>query len=446
MKHDKPFKISTYLNKRQASKTIKGHFACYIRVYPHDRSFPTFFVTTNESCSIEQYENMFVQSRNKLKPTNTRKFDAITKMVGKAQSLNDFKVCRSPQAFKDKWNGTRKYGTHNHGYTLNVKECFRTKISELEETHSYGTIDTYINAKKSLSNYFASIKKDFNKISFYDITKSVLINFHNWHLDKGNTPSSIGIHLRNLRHLFNLAIDNNLIDKESCYPFGKKKYVIPVGEGTNRALESDTLETFWFYEPSTVARKKSKELWFLSYFASGVNFKDLVYLKHTNVKKDTIEFIRAKSKSFAEKKIIINRNDFINMMLKKNRGLGKYAFNFVSHKLSDSERHRVYKNKLGNHNKLFKKIMKEMGIIDNLSYYWGRHSFATRSRDKGVKLALIGQMMGHTNLKTTEAYFNKCTYEDMENVQDTIGFGDEKWDTQRQRKLDYANKKPGRKL
>lgn len=417
LKHDKPFKISTYLNKRQPSQTIKGHYKCYVRVYPYDRTFPTFFVTTSLSCSVDQYENMFIQSRKRLKPTNTQKFNDINKMVSKAESLNDYKVCRSPQSFKDKWNGSNSSGFNLHGWSTNINDCFNAKILELEETGQYGTRDTYNGARNSFIDYFG-IKK-FESKSFYDITKSVLINFHKWHLDKGNTSTTIGIHTRNLRHLFNVAIKKNIIEND-CYPFGKDEYSTPKGEGTNRALSSDNLKAWWEYKPSTVARKKSQEIWFLSYFASGVNFKDLCYLKHSDVKESEIEFIRAKTEMKAVKKITVPRNEFINKMLKKNRGVGKYAFNFVNHKLNPEQRHISYKSKLRGHNKKFNIMTKLLGLKDNLSFYWGRHSFATKSRNDGENIGMISKAMGHSNIAQTEAYFNRYDEGDMKALQDNL--------------------------
>jgi len=419
LKHDKPFKITTYLNKRQASKTIADHYACYVRVYPYDRNFPTFFVTTNLSCSVEQYDNMFVQARTKLKPTNTKKFNAIMKMVDKAESLNDYTLCRSPQAFKDKWKGVKSKDETIHGYSSNVNDCYKAYIQELTILEKYSTADSYNSSRNSLTRFFKDINKDFDKLSFYDFTESVLHKYSKHCKDVGNSKGTVGIYLRPLKALFNKAIKLKLIDADH-YPFGKDAFKIPKSQGTNRALSSEDLKAFWEYQPTSVARQRAKEIWFLSYFGSGINYKDLVYLEHSNVKEDTLRFVRAKTEAKSEKIIVVPRNEYINKMLKKHKGKGKYAFNFVDHKLDAKNRHNNYKSKLRGHNKIFKKIAKEIGATTDISFYWGRHSFATKSRNDGQSLGMISQAMGHATLQQTEAYFNSFTDDKMKDLQDNL--------------------------
>ena len=419
LKHDKPFKITTYLNKRQASKTIADHYACYVRVYPYDRNFPTFFVTTNLSCSVEQYDNMFVQARTKLKPTNTKKFNAIMKMVDKAESLNDYTLCRSPQAFKDKWKGVKSEDEAVHGYSSNINDCYKAYIQELTTLEKFGTASSYNSSRNSLTRFFKDINKDFDKLSFYDITEGVLHRYSKHCKDLGNAGSSVGVYLRPLKALFNKAIKLKLIDADH-YPFGKDAFKIPKSKKTYKALSSEDLKAFWEYQPTSVARQRSKEIWFLSYFSSGVNYKDLVYLQHSDVKEDKLRFIRAKTEGRSEKIIEVPRNEYINKMLKKHKGKGKYAFNFVDHKLDALARHKRYKDKLRAHNKMIKKIAKQIGATKEVSYQWGRHSFATKSRNDGQDLGMIQQAMGHATLQQTEAYLNSFTDDKMKDLQDNL--------------------------
>jgi hypothetical protein len=84
---------------------MKGYHYVWIQLYPYDKNFNRFYVTTNVYATADQYDNMFNQARTKLKPSNTKRFNSIMQMIDKAESLNDFTLCRSPQAFKDKWKG-----------------------------------------------------------------------------------------------------------------------------------------------------------------------------------------------------------------------------------------------------------------------------------------------------------------------------------------------------
>ena len=56
--------------------------------------------------------------------------------------------------------------------------------------------------------------------TFNSITKEWLIKFENWLLKSGNKINTISIHLRNIRSVFNYAIDN---EYTSVYPFRRYK-------------------------------------------------------------------------------------------------------------------------------------------------------------------------------------------------------------------------------
>ena len=107
IKHDKPFKVTTWLNKRSELKDKKGSYFVWIQLYPYHKKFSRFYVTTNISATVDQYDNMFNQPRTKLKPSNSKKLNEIVKMMDKAESLNKFEICSSPQAFKEKWRGAK---------------------------------------------------------------------------------------------------------------------------------------------------------------------------------------------------------------------------------------------------------------------------------------------------------------------------------------------------
>ena len=57
-------------------------------------------------------------------------------------------------------------------------------------------------------------------------------------------------------------------------------------------------------------------------------------------------------------------------------------------------------------NRELKKISQILGIESNLTTYVSRHSYATVLKNSGVNIALIGETLGHTNLKTTQIYLN----------------------------------------
>ena len=55
-------------------------------------------------------------------------------------------------------------------------------------------------------------------------------------------------------------------------------------------------------------------------------------------------------------------------------------------------------------NRYLKEIAKEAGIIKNVSFHVARHTFATNGLEFGIPLEVISQILGHSDLRTTQIY------------------------------------------
>tara|TARA_R110000765_G_scaffold311433_2_gene404637 strand:- start:333 stop:1610 length:1278 start_codon:yes stop_codon:yes gene_type:complete len=405
IKHKTPFNVTTWLNIRKEVKDMPGYYFVWIQVYFYDQNFKRFYVTSGIKATVEQYDNMFNGARTKIKPSNNDKFMSIIEMLAKADALNDFKICRSPQSFKDKWKGVKSSEGTTYGYSANLNDCFNAKISELDEAGKYGSVETFKNTRKALTVYFG--KEKFNKVSLYEITVGELSKYENYHYDKGN--NSPGLDFRNLRTIWNRASALGKVDIND-YPFGKErdgKFVIKEGEKIPNPLSTEELKKFFDWIPNTPAREKAKDIWFMSCFHFGINLKDLCYLRHDQIKKDEITFVREKTKGKRKTKVItIPRTAYLDRMLKQYRGVGKYAFNFVHYKLHGEERYKKYQKTRRSLDKVFGRMANVEGLefSEKLSIYRARHTFANKSNDDGMDIAVISKALGHRSIEQTEVY------------------------------------------
>ena len=46
-----------------------------------------------------------------------------------------------------------------------------------------------------------------------------------------------------------------------------------------------------------------------------------------------------------------------------------------------------------------------VGLPEDISTYWARHSFATNAIRKGASMEFVGEALAHKNPKTTQNYF-----------------------------------------
>ena len=61
-----------------------------------------------------------------------------------------------------------------------------------------------------------------------------------------------------------------------------------------------------------------------------------------------------------------------------------------------------------------KVLASELEIEANMTTYVARHSFATILKNSGVNISLISEMLGHTDLKTTQIYLDSFDNKQMD--------------------------------
>jgi len=54
--------------------------------------------------------------------------------------------------------------------------------------------------------------------------------------------------------------------------------------------------------------------------------------------------------------------------------------------------------------KQFKKVVREVGLTENIHFHTLRHSFASRLIQKGASVFVVKELLGHEDIKTTQIY------------------------------------------
>jgi hypothetical protein len=172
---------------------------------------------------------------------------------------------------------------------INIKDSISNKVKKLKSIEAFGTAETYVSTYLSLRNY------DGDALKFENITVPWLNGYEKYMLTQGKSYATIGIYLRNLRAIFNEAIDAGIIDA-TLYPFGKRKYEIPTSIGRKLALSLSQIKQIKEYEYNkNSVGAYYRDLWLFSYLCNGANFKDILQLKYGNIQNNEISFLREKT-------------------------------------------------------------------------------------------------------------------------------------------------------
>ncbi len=303
------------------------------------------------------------------------------------------------------------------------KEEFFEKPDDIAlTTDVYKTIESYVKSLRSedristASSYEStlnSFKKFKRSLSFEEITLKLLNDYERWMLNQGNSMTTIGIYLRSLRAIYNQAIEEYVVDKDS-YPFGKKKYQIPSGRNVKKALTIKEVEKIFKYETlSGTTEDKARDFWMFSYLCNGINIKDIARLKYKDISKDRITIIRAKTERTTksdQRQVVIPLSEKVKDIIDKwgntPRLSDSFVFDILRNEVSSQRERELIQNITKTINKYMNRIAKELDIDKNLTTYVARHSFSTVLKRSGVSTEFISEALGHHSLATTESYLD----------------------------------------
>lgn len=286
-----------------------------------------------------------------------------------------------------------------------INYYYEKAISQYKKNNQIGTASNYEYSLKSLLNFHGK-----QKLSFSSISAQWLKDFEKHLIIKGKSQTTVGIYLRPLRAIFNTAIADGTIQQDS-YPFGKREYTIPTPQGRKKALSREQLKALFEAMPLTPEQQRAKDFWFFSYVCNGMNFKDIANLRYKDISDDTLTFRRAKTANTNKHQapVIVYLNDFTSSVIKKygnsNINPETFIFTIIKSKSNAEQQHAQLKNFIRYVNQHIKKLAKSIGITEDISSYWARHSFATTAIRNGASLEFVSEALSHSNLKTTIGYF-----------------------------------------
>lgn len=268
-----------------------------------------------------------------------------------------------------------------------------------------GTAESYQCSRSSLKAFSPNA-------TFADITPDFLRKYEKWMLGNEKSVTTIGIYLRNLRALINSAISDGMLLKE-LYPFGKKKYEIPTSNNIKKALNLKDISNIYHYKPlpgSTA--EKVKDFWVFLYLCNGINVKDFCLLKYKDLHDDVIEFQRAKTARTKRKMepirvtILDEMKHIINKWGNQPREKNNYVFPVLTNGLTPEHEREIIKLMTKLINKHMRYITQTLKINSTVTTYVARHSYATVMKRSGASTEFIGEALGHSNVRTTQAYLS----------------------------------------
>ncbi len=297
-----------------------------------------------------------------------------------------------------------------------ISFMFDETIKQLRIDERISTADNYKMAKVSLLKF----KK---QIYFEEIDANFLKSYIAWIIEKGRTRTTGLMYIRVLRAMFNKAIKEGYISPK-IYPFQN----FSAGRSTKSkdVLYPEEIKKFWDYKPVGVREARAKDYFFFCFLCNGMNFKDMTYLKYSNIKGDMLGFVRSKTRltSKSSKEIKVYLHDEAKAIIERwgNKPVSPdtYIFPITNGKSEYAAMESTRKRYRRIINRTLTKIEKKLGFTVHLCLGISRHSFATSLKLSGTPVSFISEAMGHSNSAVTEHYMKTLPDEKYKQISNSL--------------------------
>ena len=253
-------------------------------------------------------------------------------------------------------------GLPGEGSNTGITDYF-CRMLERDHSRSKRTKDLY---QWTLSRF-----RDFlggRSPSFDELTVSDLKDFESYLKETGASINTISIHMRNLRAVFNQAIDEGVTEN---YPF--RRYRVRSEVPLPKVLSVEEFRELWTTE-CLPDERRYLDVFFLGFLFRGMNIIDLSRLKE--VDRDGYVSYR-RSKTGYEYRIKVEPE--AEEIIRRNRGQKLLIRTFENRDHLDvcSRLNHILKKSGGFGEVLGNGWRKRLPINNRLSYAWGRRSWAT---------------------------------------------------------------------
>ena len=412
---EEEFNISLYLDSRRPRKD--GKYPLKIRIYSHIEK-KTKYYPTKKFFKKEEYDSLFQK-----KPPKALAFDHDFIRAVETRANN---IARRISPFNFKIFESNYYS--NRVEKTNLISFYEKNIEKMISDDKIGNAQFYKSSLNAIKKFISEENSEKVKtLHIMSIDEQWLKKFEKYMVEKKKLSiSTVGTYLRPLRAIYNIALEENPMYKNSN-PFGK--YKLPSSEKVYKALTKDELKILLSSTPKTKEQEKAKDFWFFSFYSNGMNINDVVRLKYKNFdfKERKFYFLRNKTKNINRtslSNIEVYLNEYLLKIIEKYKNEFQDENQYIFPILSDSDDEKIIFTKVKNFirfiNQHIKTLAKDNGLNDKISANWARHSFTTLGINQSLTAEVLKEFLGHANIKTTQKYIGRLDEGNRKKIIDKI--------------------------
>lgn len=236
-------------------------------------------------------------------------------------------------------------------------------------------------------------------LALNEVNSDIMMAYEAYLRNNGVSPNSSSFYMRNLRAVYNRAVEKNLTLQRQ--PF---KYVYTgVDKTMKRAVSLKIIKKIKDMDFSAnPSIDFARDIFLFSFYTRGMSFVDIAYLR----KKDLVNGILSYRRRKTGQQLFIKWEKCMQEIVDKYyTSDAVYLLPIIkSHSNIDERRQYIYA--MHNINYALKSIGKKLGLSMPLTLYVARHAWASIAKSKNVPISVISEGMGHDSETTTRIYLS----------------------------------------
>lgn len=275
---------------------------------------------------------------------------------------------------------TKGFLTFSQNLIKQIKRLGRVRMAE-----------TYTSALHSFISYYGE-----RDVRWDEFDADLMMGYESYLAQRGLCPNTISFYMRNLRAIYNRAVDKALTQQR--YPF--KHVYTGVDKTVKRATSLKSIREIRDLDLSqSTGMDLARDLFMFSFYTRGMSFVDMAFLKKRDLKGGILSYRRRKT----------NQPLFIKWEQPMQDIIDKYdtsgsAYLLPIIKPIKMDEIQQYRNALHWVNKNLKSIGKMLKLTQPLTTYVSRHGWASIAQSQNVPISVICEAMGHDSERTTRIY------------------------------------------
>ena len=262
-------------------------------------------------------------------------------------------------------------------------------VARLRELGKWRTSESYASSLSSFRRWRGG------DVPLAEVDADMMVAFEAHLAARGVCPNSSSYYMRNLRAIYNRAVDGGLVAQRS--PF--RHVYTGVAKTVKRAVPIGVIRRMRALDlRGDAGMELARDVFLFSFYTRGMSFVDMAFLRVGNLQNGVLSYRRRKTNQQLWIKWERPMADIVNKYREPGR---EYLLPILS---GGGNEWRDYRNASHRVNRCLRRMGEMLGLEMPLTTYVARHSWASIARSSNIAVGTISEALGHDSEATTRIY------------------------------------------